>query len=111
MNLVYCEPYGDGSVLIRGFNPTAPRGVFNLLPKTPNPAVHKTAADNSVTQDVQWTVKGGKAECSINGTVVGSYAKADIVGPGKLDSLDGVYGIRISHNVEAIVTGFGMTKQ
>ena len=67
----------------------------------------KAAADNSVTQNVQWTVKAGKATCTVNGAEVASYATADIVGPGKLDSLDGVYGIRISHNVEAIVTGFG----
>jgi hypothetical protein len=107
MTLVYCEPYGDGRILVRGFNPTATRGVFTLMPPTANAAVAKAAADNSVTQNVQWTVKAGKATCSVNGTEVASYATADIVGPGKLDSLDGVYGIRISHNVEAIVTGFG----
>ena len=107
MTLVYCEPYGDGRVLVRGFNPTATRGVFTLMPPTANAAVAKAAADNSVTQNVQWTVKAGKATCSVNGAEVASYATADIVGPGKLDSLDGVYGIRISHNVEAIVTGFG----
>ncbi len=107
MSLLYCEPYGDGSVLVRGFSPAAQRGVFTVMPKTPNAAVHKAAADNSVTQDVQWTVEGGKATCSINGTAIGSWDKSEIVGPGKLESLDGVYGIRISHNVEAIVTGFG----
>ena len=28
----------------------------------------------------------------------------------KLKSLDGVYGIRVSHNVELTVSGFGMSK-
>jgi hypothetical protein len=57
-----------------------------------------------------WTVKGGKAECSINGAVVGSYTTAEVVGPGKLKSLDGVYGLRFSHNVEATVAGLGVAK-
>jgi hypothetical protein len=112
VTLVYCEPYGNGRVLVRGFNPTAVNargsvtGVFTLLPAAENPAVHKAAADGSVTQDVMWTVKGGKADCSINGTSIGSWATADIVGPGKLDSLDGIYGIRVSHNLDVTVTGF-----
>jgi hypothetical protein len=42
--------------------------------------------------------------------VVGTYKKADIVGPGKLKSLDGVYGIRFGHNTEAHVSGLTMTK-
>jgi hypothetical protein len=45
----------------------------------------------------------------VNGTVVGSYAKSDVVGPGKLKSTDGVYGIRFGHNTEGIVTGLTMT--
>ena len=105
--LVYCEPYGDGRVLVRGFSAGT---VFTPLRATANPAVHKAAADGSVTQDVMWTVKGGRAECSINGTVVAGYDTAEIVGPGKLESLNGVYGLRVSHNLDVVVIGFGMTK-
>jgi hypothetical protein len=107
MSLVYCVAYGDGSALIRGFGPA----VFTPMPQTAKAAVHKAAAvGQPVTQEIQWTVKNGRAECSINGTVVAGYDKADLVGPGKLQSTDGVYGIRFTHNVEAIITGFGMTK-
>ncbi len=111
MSLIYCTPYGNGTYIVRGFSydangPTVfPQGA-DRRPQA-NAAVHKAAADNSVTQDVQWTVKDGSASCSINGTVVQTLDKASLVGPSKLDSLDGVYGIRISHNVEAIITGFG----
>ena len=52
------------------------------------------------------SVKGDKVECSVNGTVVGSYDKAAVVGAGKLKSTDGVYGLRFGHNTEVIVTGF-----
>jgi hypothetical protein len=107
MSLVYCVAYGDGNALIRGFGPA----VFTLLNTSPNAAVHKAAGvGQPVTQEIAWRVKGGRAECSVNGTVVAGYDKAQIVGPGKLNSTDGVYGIRFTHNVEAVITGFAMTK-
>ena len=55
-------------------------------------------------------MKGGRAECTINGTMVAGYDKAEIVAPGKLKSTDGIWGLRFTHNVEATVTGFGVTK-
>ena len=107
MSYMYCVAYGDGNALVRGFGPA----VFTLLGTSPNAAVHKAAGvGQPVTQEIAWTVKGGRAECSINGSVVAGYDKAQLVGPGKLQSTDGVYGIRFTHNVEAIVTGLAMTK-
>jgi hypothetical protein len=107
MSYVYCVAYGDGNALVRGFGPA----VFTLLGTSPNAAVHKAAGvGQPVTQEIGWSVKGGRAECSINGSVVAGYDKAQLVSPGKLQSTDGVYGLRFTHNVEAIVTGFAMTK-
>ena len=107
MTLVYCVAYGDGSALVRGFGPA----VFTLLGTSPSPAVHKAAGvGQPVTQEIAWKVKGGRAECVINGTVLAGYDRAQLVGAGKLESTDGVYGLRFTHNVEAIVTGFRMTK-
>jgi hypothetical protein len=107
MSYVYCVAYGDGNALVRGFGPA----VFTLLGTSPNPAVHKAAGvGQPVTQEITWRVKGGRAECSINGTVVAGYDKAQLVSPGKLQSTDGVYGVRFSHNVEAVITGLAMTK-
>jgi hypothetical protein len=106
MSLVYCVAYGSGAVLVRGFGP----GVFTLL-QANNAAVHQAAGvGKPVTQEIAWHVKGGRAECSVNGTVVAGYDKTALVAPGKLQSLDGVYGIRFTHNVEAVIAGFGMTK-
>lgn len=108
MSLVYCVAYGDGNALIRGFSGST---VFTLRGPSPNAGVHKAAAvGQPVTQEIAWTVKGGRAECAINGTVVAGYDRAQLVGAGKLQSTDGVYGIRFTHNVEAVITGFGMTK-
>ena len=73
--------------------------------------MHKAAAKGDpVTQDIAVSVKGDKVNCAINGTVVGTYDKSAVVGPGKLKSTDGVYGIRFSHNTEGTVSGLSLTK-
>jgi hypothetical protein len=108
-SLVYCEAYGNGNFIVRGFGP-APFQLNGRMGEA-NAAVHKAAGPGSpVTQEIAMSVKGDKVSCSINGTEVASYPKADVVGAGKLKSTDGVYGIRFAHNTEGIVTGFGMTK-
>jgi hypothetical protein len=108
MSLVYCVAYGDGQMLVRGFGPT----VFTLFRQAPHAAVHKAAGvGQPVTQDIAWRIKGNRAECLINGTVTAGYDKRELVSAGKLKSADGVFGIRFTHNVEAIITGFGMTKE
>ena len=103
--LVYCVAYSNGDYLVRGFSGGK---VVTLSKRAPNDAVNKTGADGSVTQEIAWTVKGGKAECLINGKSVASFEKDAIVGAGKLESTDGIYGIRVSHNIpDLTVTGLG----
>jgi hypothetical protein len=106
--MFYCAPYGNGTFIVRGFGP-AP---FQMNGRGgPNAAVHKAAGiGEPVTQEVALSVKGGKVECAINGTVVASYDKSELVTTGKLKSTDGVYGLRFAHNTEVQVTGFGMAK-
>lgn len=105
---LYCAAYGNGTFIVRGFGP-AP---FQMNGRGgPSPAVHKAAAvGEPVTQEVALSVKGGRVECSVNGTVVAGYDKADVVTTGKLKSTDGIYGLRFAHNTEVQVTGFSMTK-
>jgi hypothetical protein len=108
-NYVYCAAYGNGMFIVRGFGPDAFQ--MNGRRGEANAAVHKAAAvGEPVTQEIAMSVKGGKVECSINGTVVASYDKPSIVTAGKLKSTDGVYGLRFAHNTEVTVTGFKMTK-
>jgi hypothetical protein len=64
-----------------------------------------------VTQEIALSVKGDRVECVINGTVVASYAKSELVTAGKLESTDGVFGIRFAHNTDATVTGLTLSKQ
>ena len=106
---LYCAAYGNGNFIVRGFGPEAFQ--VNGRRGESNAAVAKAAGPGqSVKQDIAVSVKGDKVECSINGTVVGSYDKASLVAAGKLKSTDGIYGIRFAHNTDAVVSGLAMTK-
>jgi len=106
---LYCAAYGNGSFIVRGFGPE-PFQMGGRRP-TPHDAVNEAAGQGEpVTQEIAVTVKDDAVECAINGTVVASYPKAEVVGAGKLTSTDGVWGIRFAHNTEATVSGLGVTK-
>ena len=101
--LLYCVAYSSGTYLVRGF---AGGKVVTVSRRAPHDAVAKPAADGSVVQAISWTVKDGAATCSINGQAVGTFDKAALAGQG-FTSTDGAYGIRVSHNVDVIVSGYG----
>ncbi len=106
---LYCAAYGDGRFIVRGFGPAAFQ--MNGGKGLPAGSINKAAGPGQpVTQEIALSVKATTVECAVNGTVVGTYPKADLVSAGKLKSTDGVYGIRFAHNTEATVTGLTMTK-
>ena len=111
---LYCAAYGNGKFIFRGFSSTAERGTFSMTTGRAgdeNAAVRKAAGkDQPVSQEIAMTVKGDRVSCSINGTEVASYAKADVIGTGKVKSLDGYVGVRFGHNTDAHVSGFALTK-
>jgi hypothetical protein len=73
--------------------------------------VNRAAAKGQpVTQEIAVTVHGDRVTCTINGTEVGNYAKADVIGDGKLASTDGLWGVRFAHNTDAVVTGLRMVR-
>jgi hypothetical protein len=109
-SLLYCTPYGNGRFIIRGFGP-ARFDPMTFGRPTPNDAVKKAETGGSVTQEVAWVVTPEKADCKINGVVVASIPKAELVGTGKLKSLDGIAGIRVAHNVDVNVSNWKITKQ
>jgi hypothetical protein len=107
---LYCAVNGNGSFIVRGMGP-APFQMNGREGET-NAAVHKAAAvGETVTNEVSMSVKGDKVECAMNGTVVASYNKADLVASGKLKSTDGNYGLRSAHNTEITVGPLMVTKQ
>jgi hypothetical protein len=107
---LYCAAYGSGTFIVRGFGPEAFR--MNGRGAEENAAVNKAAGPGEpVTQEIAVSVMGDQVQCAVNGTVVASYAKSDIVADGKLSSTDGVYGVRFAHNTSATVTNLTVTKR
>jgi hypothetical protein len=107
---LYCAAYGSGTFIVRGFGPTA----FQVNGRRPeaNEAVNKAAGPGQpVTQEIAVSVTADAVECAVNGTVVGSYPKSELVTAGRLNSTDGIYGIRFAHNTEATVTGLKVTSR
>ena len=106
---LYCAAYGNGRFIVRGFGPDAFQ--LNGGRGEMNDAVHKAAGQGQpVEQEIAVSVKGDRVECAINGKVVAGYDKPVVVAPGKLKSLDGLYGLRFAHNTEVIVSGLTLTK-
>jgi len=106
---LYCAAYGNGSFIVHGFGPDPFQ--MNGRRAEANDAVNKAAAQGEpVTQEIAVSAMGDKVECAINGTVVASYDRSEIVTTGKLKSTDGMYGIRFAHNTEATVSGLTVTR-
>ncbi len=111
---LYCAAYGNGTFIVRGFGTGADGKPtpfqLNGARGGAHDAVRKAAGKGEpVEQTIAVSVKGGTVSCSINGTVVGTYERAAVVGAGRLTSTDGVYGIRFAHNTEGLV--IGLTKR
>jgi hypothetical protein len=108
-SFLYCAAYGDGRFIVRGFGPEP----FQMGERRPtaHEAVNKAAGKgSSVTQEIAMSVKADSVECAINGKVVASYPKSELVAAGKLKSTDGIYGLRFAHNTDAVVSGLSVTK-
>ena len=106
---LYCAAYGNGRFIVRGFGPDPFQ--MNGFQGDANAAVHQAAGvGQPVTQQIAISVKGGRVQCSINGTVVADYPKAALVTEGKLKSTDGIYGLRFAHNTEVNVSGLSVSQ-
>ncbi len=92
----------DGTYLIKRRDGSSTQGVS---PKTPNAAVKKPDASGTATNALEVRVKGDKIEFVINGTVVTTLPKS-----GGAAKTDGLYGIRINHQLDVQIDGFGMSK-
>lgn len=104
--LMYCIAYGNGTYSIKTFHGA---NVQTLVNRAASDALVKAGANGEATNTIGWRVEGGSASCVINGTSVHTVTSAQAVAPDKLKSLNGNYGIRVSHNVELTISGLRLT--
>lgn len=108
-SFLYCAAYGNGRFIVRGFGPEP----FQMNGRRPqeHEAVNQAAGRGQpVTQEIAVSVRGDTVDCAINGTVVASYDRSELVTDGRLASTDGVYGLRFAHNTDAVVTGLSVER-
>ncbi len=101
--LMYCIVYGTGKYSIKTFHGAK---VTTLVDGEENAAIRKADANGESTNSVGWRVRDGQASCVVNGTVVKTLPRAEFVAADRLTSTDGVYGLRVSHNLELTVSNF-----
>ena len=99
--------YGNGTYSAQNL-PGAHRST--LVDRAASDALQKADANGEATNEIGWRVKDGKASCVINGTEVKTFDRSEVIAADKLKSLDGGYGIRVSHNLELSVSALRVTK-
>jgi len=99
---IYFMVTDDGTYLIKRRDGASTSGVS---PKTASDAVKKPDAGGMATNALEVRVKADKIDFVINGTVVTSLPKT-----GAAAKTDGIYGIRINHQLEVQIDGFSESK-
>jgi hypothetical protein len=92
----------DGTYLIKRRDGSSTQGVSS---KTPSPAVKKPDAGGTATNALEVRVMADKIDFVINGTVVTSLPKT-----GPAAKTDGIYGMRINHQLDVQIDGFSLSK-
>jgi hypothetical protein len=92
----------DGTYLIKRRDGSSTQGVS---PKTASPAVKKPDASGTATNALEVRVTADKVAFVINGTVVSTLPKT-----GPAAKTDGIYGMRINHQLDVQIDGFGISK-
>ena len=108
MSYVYCVAYGDGNALVRGFRARRLHAASHVAERRRAQGRGRRAAGHAGDRVDASRAAGPSARSTAPSSP--ATTKAQLVGAGKLQSTDGVYGIRFTHNVEAVITGFAMTK-
>jgi hypothetical protein len=103
--LMYCIVYGNGTYSIKTFNGAA---VATLVDRAAHPALKKADANGESTNEIGWKVQGNKVSCVLNGAEATTFSKTEDAA--KIGSTDGIYGIRVSHNLELTVSGLAKSK-
>lgn len=101
-NYLYFVVAQNGMWLIKGREGDT---TANIAPKTANEAVKKPDAEGQSVNELEVRVGADKVDFVVNGTVVHSAPKT-----GALAKTDGIYGIRVNHQLEVHIDGLKVTK-
>ncbi|MCC6316334.1 MAG: hypothetical protein IT361_01490 [Gemmatimonadaceae bacterium] len=106
-NYLYCAIAGNGTFTVKH---RLGDEVHELAGRTAHSAIRKVGPSGKASNEVAWRVTGARTSCLVNGTEVWGYGSASLVGEGKLESLNGIVGLRVNHNLDVHVTGFAIKR-
>jgi hypothetical protein len=106
-NYLYCAISGNGTFVVKHRHGDE---VHELAGRTANTAIKPADAAGKASNEIAWKVTPERTSCLVNGTEVWGYASKDLVGEGKLQSTDGIAGIRVNHNLDVHIAGFTVAK-
>jgi hypothetical protein len=75
----------------------------DVVARTPHAAVQQPGSDGTSTNALEVRVGADNVAFVVNGTVVHQMPRAGL-------ETDGIYGIRVNHQLEVLITDFGATK-
>jgi hypothetical protein len=103
VNYLYYIVRGDGKFMVKHrFH----GDVHTIADWTENAAINKQSADGKATNELAIDVTADKTSFLANGKEVFSVPSKNLVGDGKLASLDGIAGIRVNHNLDVHIGSF-----
>ena len=102
-NYLYFLVAQDGTWLVK--HRAGDATTHSIAAKTANDAVKKPDASGKSTNALEVRVGADKLDFVVNGTVVHSAPKA-----GMMVKTDGIYGIRVNHQLDVHIDGFGLSK-
>ena len=102
-NYLYFLVAQDGTWLVKHREGDAT--THDVVPKATNAAINKPGADGKSINALEVRVGASKVDFVVNGTTVHSAPKT-----GMLTKTDGLYGIRVNHQLEVHVDGFTASK-
>ncbi len=108
VNYLYCAVAGNGTFVV--FHRIGDE-VHELAGRTMHAAVKKASAEGRGSNQVGWRVTPERTACVVNGAEVWGYASPSLVGAGKLESINGIAGLRADRGADLEVTGFSIERR
>jgi hypothetical protein len=106
-NFLYCAVFGNGSYSIKH---RLGGELHTLVDRKVSGAIRRADASGKASNAIAWAVGDSTVACVINGTAVATYPRSLVIGPGKLESTDGVFGVHVDRDVEVRITEFGVRR-
>jgi len=93
----------DPNAPARGRGGRGPQAVTENVARATNAAVRQPGPDGTSTNTLEIRVAGDSLNFAVNGTVVHTMPKGDVV-------TDGIYGIRVNHLLNVDITDFALVR-